>query len=62
MKCSRTQVRQRTHALPVLRFEDQQLSSFSGLVVFQLLFEHLGLRERLRQCSGGRRGLLWTRF
>ena len=50
MKFSRTQVRQRTHALPALRFEDQQLSSFSGLVIFQQLFLHLNLRERLRQC------------
>ena len=50
MKFSRTQVRQRTHALPALRFEDQQLRSFSGLVIFQQLFLHLNLRERLRQC------------
>ncbi len=36
--------------LPVLRFEDQKLTSFSGLVIFQRLFEYLGLKQRLRQC------------
>ena len=35
MKSSRSAVRQATHALPALRFEGQQLTSFSGLLVFQ---------------------------
>jgi hypothetical protein len=50
MKSSRSEILRKTHALPVLRFEDQQLTSFSGLVLFQRTFEHLGLKERLRQC------------
>ncbi len=50
MKSSRSDVRRKTHALPSLRFEDQQLSSFSGLVVFQKLFDHLAFKQRLRQC------------
>lgn len=50
MKSSRSEIRRKTHALPILRFEDQQLTSFSGLVIFQRTFEHLGLKERLRQC------------
>jgi hypothetical protein len=32
------------------RFEDQQLTSFSSLVIFQKLFEVLCFKEKLRQC------------
>lgn len=52
MKLSRTQVRRKSLALPQLRFEDQQLTSFSGLVLFQALFDRLDLRNRLQQCFG----------
>ena len=50
MKSSKSVVRRKTHALPLLRFEDQKLTSFSGLVIFQRLFEHLRLKNRLRSC------------
>ena len=50
MKPSRSAIHRKTHALPSLRFEDQQLTSFSGLVIFQRLFEHLRLKNRLRRC------------
>jgi hypothetical protein len=50
MKLSRKQVRRKTHVLPSLRFEQQQLTSFSGLVLFQELFSRLGLKRRLRSC------------
>ncbi len=50
MKLSRAQVRCQTHALPDLRFEDQKLTSFAGLFLFQLLFQRLDLKQRLRQC------------
>jgi hypothetical protein len=50
MKLSRKQVRRKTSAIPVLRFEDQKLTSFAGLFVFQLLFVRLNLRERLDTC------------
>ena len=33
-----------------LRFEDSQVTSFSGLILLQALFAHLGLKERLRRC------------
>ena len=39
-------------ALPEVCLEDQQLTSFAGLVVFQPLFERLGLKNRLRRCFG----------
>lgn len=50
MKSSRTAIHRKTHALPQLRFEEQQLTSFAGLVVVQQLFAHLDLKERLRGC------------
>jgi hypothetical protein len=50
MKSSRRIIHRKTHALPGLRFEEQQLTSFSGLVVVQQLFSNLDLKERLRGC------------
>jgi hypothetical protein len=50
MKLSRNQVRSKTHAIPELRFEDQKLTSFAGLFVFQLLFQRLDLKSRLGNC------------
>jgi len=50
MKFTRSQVRCKTPALPVLRFEEQSLTSFSGLIVFQNLFLELNLKSRIGQC------------
>ncbi|MGH8531160.1 MAG: hypothetical protein ACREV1_00170 [Gammaproteobacteria bacterium] len=50
MKYSKAEVHCKTHSLPALRFEDTQLTSFSGLVLIQALFARLGLKERLRRC------------
>ena len=50
MKYSKTEVHCKTHGLPALRFEDSQLTSFSGLVLLQALFARLGVKERLRRC------------
>jgi hypothetical protein len=50
MKFSRSETHRKTHCIPSLRFEDQQLTSFSGLILFQGMFAHLGLLKRLRQC------------
>jgi len=50
MKLSRSDVRKKAHAIPTLRFENQTLTSFSGLVVFQALFAQLQLKARLAQC------------
>ena len=38
------------HKIPVLRFEDQELTSFSGLLVFQQLFQRIQLKQRLKAC------------
>jgi hypothetical protein len=50
MKRSRSSVLARTHARPELRFEDQNLTSFAGLVLLQQLFARLRLFDRLRGC------------
>jgi DDE family transposase len=52
VKLSRTQVERKSRALPRLQFEDQQLTSFAGLVLFQALFARLDFRTRLQQCFG----------
>jgi len=50
VKPSRSSIHRKFHTLPEIRFEDQALTSFSGLVVFQALFAKLDIKERLRAC------------
>jgi Transposase DDE domain group 1 len=50
MKSSRDEIHRKTYKLPALSFEDQQLTSFSGLVIFQALFTRLQLKRRLSGC------------
>jgi len=50
MKLIRSQVQHRSRSLPRLQFADQQLSSFSGLLLFQALFQRLQMKDRLRAC------------
>ncbi len=50
MKSSKSSIHSKTHAIPDIRFENQKLTSFAGLTVFQKLFDHLSLRQSLRQC------------
>lgn len=50
MKYSRSAIRFKAHKLPLLRFEDHSLTSFSGLVVLQSLFSRLRIKQRLREC------------
>lgn len=52
MNRSKAQVEARVHAIPDMKFEDQQLTSFAGVVVLQALFARLGLKKRLRKCFG----------
>jgi hypothetical protein len=56
---SKAQTTSRVHAIPQLRFEQQQLTSFSGLVLFQMLFNALGLRARLARCFRAARGVAY---
>ena len=50
MKVSRNATRCKAYAIPVLEFEDQNLTSFSGLVVFQQFFAMISLGARLKSC------------
>ena len=49
MKSSKAQITAKFHKIPAIRFEDQQLTSFSGLLIFQLLFKRLNLKQRLKK-------------
>lgn len=50
MKPSYRSVSSRKITLPVIRFQDQSLTSFAGLVVFQALWQKLNLLRRLARC------------
>lgn len=50
MKPSRSEIHRKTHRIPEIRFEDQRLTSFAGIVLFQPLFSQLGLKEKFRDC------------
>jgi len=50
VKFKKRHVYSRTHKLPEIRFEDQRLSSYGGLVVIQALFTKLNFGNRLRTC------------
>ena len=50
VKLSKSAVHRKTHSLPTLRFEDQKLTSYAGLILFQSLFAKLGLKEQLTRC------------
>jgi len=50
VRLSKQEVVARFHKIPALRFEDQRLTSFGGLIVLQALFQHLGLAARLTGC------------
>jgi len=50
VKSSKAQIMAKFHKIPVIRFEDQQLTSFSGLLIFQQLFKRTSLKKRLKKC------------
>lgn len=50
MKYNKKEIHCKAHGQPAIRFEDQSLTSFSGLFIFQRLFSKLGLKEKLRDC------------
>ena len=61
MKRSKCEVHGKARDALDVRFEAQQLTAFSGLIIFQRLFAKLGLKEQLRHCfrhlTPGRRDL-----
>jgi hypothetical protein len=50
VKYSKNEIYSRVRKIPEIKFEDQRLTSFAGLVIFQSLFYHLNLKERLWRC------------
>ena len=52
MKASRRNTYRQARAIPALRFEDQSLTSFAGLVVFQQFFANIKLAARFANCFG----------
>ena len=50
MKSSKAEIHAKYHKIPVIHFEDQRLTSFSGLLIFQLLFRRRQLKKRLKKC------------
>jgi hypothetical protein len=50
MKSSKREIQSRVHKMPILRFIDQTLTSFAGLIIFQPLLSKLDLKRRLRSC------------
>jgi hypothetical protein len=50
VKSSKAEIQAKFHKIPVIRFEDQKLTSFSGLLIFQVLFSQLRFKERLKKC------------
>jgi len=50
VKLSKNDVRSSVRSIPALRFESQDLTSFGGAVLYQVLFSALSLRKRLARC------------
>jgi hypothetical protein len=50
VKSSKAEIQAKFHKIPLIRFEDQMLTSFSGLLIFQALFQRMHLKDRLRKC------------
>jgi Transposase DDE domain group 1 len=50
VKSSKSQIQAKFHRIPAIRFEDQRLPSFSGLLIFQSLFIRMKLKQRLKKC------------
>ena len=50
MKYSKSEIMSRAYKIPVLKFEDQNLTSFAGLIIFQPLMLVLEIKNRLFHC------------
>jgi hypothetical protein len=50
VKCRKAQIQAKCHKIPAIRFEDQRLTSFSGLLIFQALFMRMNMKQRLKKC------------
>ena len=48
MKLSKSKIQSKVHSLPELKFENQALTSFAGLVILQKFFAAVNLKQRLQ--------------
>ena len=49
VKSSKAQIYAKFHKIPEITFEQkQQLTSFAGILIFQMLFKRLGLKNKLK--------------
>ncbi len=46
VKSSKSQILSRFHKIPTIRFEDKKITSFCGLLIFQLLFKRINLKQQ----------------
>jgi hypothetical protein len=44
VKSSKAQIMSKFHKIPEIRFENQQITSFSGLLIFHLFFTQINLK------------------
>jgi hypothetical protein len=49
VKVAKGDIYSQANSIPELKFEDQQLTSFAGLVVFQKLFRNCRLKQRMEE-------------
>lgn len=50
MRSRKTNICSKVHKIPEIKFEDQKLSSYSGLIIFQKLFLSIELKNILKRC------------
>lgn len=50
MKVSKKSVKSKTSALPIIQFQEQKLTSYSGATLFKPLFDRLHLQRKLNGC------------
>ena len=50
VKSSKAQIYTKFHKIPEINFEERQLTSFAGILIFQALFKRLALKKRLKKC------------
>ena len=50
VKSTKAAIYSKQSAIPSVKFEEQNLTSYSGLVIIQKFFKEIGLKERLNKC------------
>lgn len=50
VKSSKAQIYTKFHKIPEINFEERQLTSFAGALIFQMLFKRLELKNKLKSC------------